>query len=426
MNENELMISVEMAEKVAIFKYGIIAPVLNELKLRQTLYFKEMAKKIHDVPGYGRKKYRWKTFKSWLRTYRLEGFDGLKPKTRVDKGQSRIIDDCLDQVIRQKYIEFPGLKVPMLYSMLTEEGYIRAGSPCENTLRNYIKANDLKTKAEPQKDRKKFEKAHVNELWLSDFMHGQHLIINGKKRKLYLCGIIDDHSRLLVGCRWTLKENTEALQLVFKDALSTYGLPKVLYCDNGAVYVSHHLQLVCGRLGIALIHSKPYDSPARGKIERFWRTVRNGFLPLVSYEQNYSLDSFNRLFADWLDQRYHRQIHRGIAQTPLERYFDDIKQTHIRRISQNEIELLFYQTYIRKVKNDSTVSINSVLYEVPPKYIGAKVQLRHPTGQPLDLWLYENEKPSVKLHKVDPVQNSQLPFRGIRFSNSQNQEEPLC
>jgi len=310
----------------------------------------------------------------------------------------------------------------MLYTMLLEEGYIRAGSPCENTLRNYVKAQNLKPKAEPKKDRKKFEKPHINQLWMSDFMHGQHLIIDEKKRKLFLCGIIDDHSRLLVGCRWTLKENTEALELVFKDALATYGLPKALYCDNGAVYVSHHLQLVCARLGIALIHSKPYDSPARGKIERFWRTVRDGFLPLVSYSQNYSLEGFNHLFADWLDQRYHRKIHRGIAQTPLDRYLDDGKKTNIQRISQNDIELLFYQTYTRVVKNDSTVSVNSVLYELPPGYIGAKVELRHPTGKPLELWLYENEKPVLKLHKVDPVHNSQLPFNGIRFNNSQNQE----
>jgi len=82
----------------------------------------------------------------------------------------------------------------------------------------------------------------------------------------------------------------------------------MLYCDNGAVYVSSHLQLVCARLGIALVHSKPYDSPARGKIERFWRTVRQGFLPRVHREQNYSLQQFNQLFADWLDKQYHRRI----------------------------------------------------------------------------------------------------------------------
>lgn len=429
MSPNNSTLSAEMAEKIALFRFSIIAPVLHDPKFQQTQYFKEMAQKVHDVPGLGHKKYRWKTFKSWLRTYRLEGFDGLKPQTRTDKGQSRIVKDDLEAVIRQKFDQFPALKIPLLYTLLAEEGYIRGGAPCENTLRNYVRTHHLKPATEGAKTaRKKFEKAHVNQLWMSDFMHGQQLLIDGTKRKLFLGGIIDDHSRLLVGGRWSLSENAAALELILKDALATYGLPQMLYCDNGAVYVSHHLQLVCARLGIALIHSKPYDSPARGKIERFWRTVREGFLPLVDYTQNYSLERFNNLFEQWLDQGYHRKMHLGISSTPLDRYLDDVQQTPIRRIAENDLELLFYQTYTRTVKNDATVSVDSVLYEVPPKYIGAKVELRHPTGQPTELYLYENEKPVLKLHPVNPVQNSQSLFHGIRFAASQNpnEEDAAC
>jgi putative transposase len=410
------------AEKIALFRYGIIAPVLHDSGVKQTRYFKKMAQQVFDVPVYGRKRFNWKTFKSWLRKYRIEGFDGLKPKTRADKGESRIVDEYLDHIIRQKFDEFPSLKISGLYRMLIDEGLIQAGSPCEATLRKYIDDHNLKPTVELLKPRKKFEKPHINDLWLSDFMHGQHFKIDDGKRKLFLCGIIDDHSRVLVACRWTLHENTEALELALKDALLTYGLPKMLYCDNGAVYVSSHLQLVCARLGIALVHSKPYDSPARGKIERFWRTVRQGFLPLVHREQNYSLDEFNQLFADWLDKQYHRRIHHGIAQTPLDRYFADAENTQVRRIEQNELDQHFYQTYLRKVKNDATVSVNADLFEVPAKYIGAKVELRHPTGQPSDLWIYENDQPVVKIHKVDPVFNSNSPLTGIRFHNSNHKE----
>jgi len=414
--------TVTQTDKIALFRFGIIAPVLHDSSLGQTRYFKEIAQKLYDVPVYGRKKFSWKTFKSWLRKYRLEGFDGLTPKIRADKGDSRIVDLYLDQVIRQKFDEFPGLRISGLYRMLIQEGLIQAGSPCEATLRKYIENQNLKPKAELLKPRKKFEKPHINELWLSDFMHGQRFKIDDAKRKLFLCGIIDDHSRVLVACRWTLHENTEALELALKDALLTYGLPKILYCDNGAVYVSSHLQLVCARLGIALVHSKPYDSPSRGKIERFWRTVRQGFLPLVHREQNYSLDQFNQLFADWLDKQYHRTIHRGIAQTPLDRYLADLENTQLRRIEQNELDLHFYQTYQRKVKNDATVSVNALLFEVPAKYIGAKVELRHPTGLPLDLWLYENGQPVAKIQKVDPVLNSNSQITGIRFDNSNHRE----
>lgn len=413
----------DQAEKIALFRYGIIAPVLHDSANGQTRYFKQMAQKIFDVSGCGRKKYNWKTFKSWLRTYRISGFDGLKPKTRNDKGLSRIVDQHLENIIRQKFDQFPFLKTSTLYRMLIDEGVILSGSPCENTVRKFTRENNLKPKADVPQPRKKFEKPHINDLWLSDFMHGQRFIIDGKKRKLFLCGIIDDHSRLMVGSGWTLHENTEALELALKGALLTYGLPKIFYCDNGAVYASTHLQLVCARLGIALVHSKPYDSPSRGKIERFWRTVRDGFLPLLSIEQNYSLEKFNQLFADWLDKQYHRRIHRGIGQAPLDRYLNGLEQTTVQRLSQNDIERHFFQTYIRLVKNDATVSVKAALFETPAKYIGVKVELRHPTAQPFDLWIYENDQPVVKINLVDPAFNSNSPVSGIRFSNNQNQEE---
>jgi putative transposase len=416
-----------LAEQIALFRYGIIAPVLHDKTLKQTRYFKRMARKEFDVPGHGLKKYFWKTFKAWLRNYRRHGFDGLKPKPRADKGVPRIIDTHLDNVIRQKFNEFPLVNTAALYRILVDEGHILHGIPSENTVRNYINRFQLKpsAEAEPQA-RKKFETPHINHLWLSDFMHGDKLLIDGVRRRIFLCGIIDDHSRFLVGCRWTLKENTEALELVLKDALLTYGLPQKLYCDNGAVYSSHHLQVVCARLGVALIHSKPYDSPARGKIERFWRTVREGFLALISPLKKYTLEGFNQTFAEWLNQRYHRQIHHSINQTPLDRYLDDCKQTPVRRLSEAEIDQVFYQTYQRTVKNDATVSVNSLLFEVPPRYIGTKVELRHPTGDAMNLWLYENEKPLFKLHPVDLVRNSQSPLHGIRFADSHNSEDSSC
>jgi transposase InsO family protein len=409
-------------EKIALFRYGIIAPFLHNSTHGQTRHFKEMATKLWDVPSYGRKSFHWKTFKSWLRLYRIAGFDGLKPKIRADKGQARTIDETLKSIICQKLEQYPSLKVSSLYRMLIDEGSIPFGSPCENAVRKFIRDNDLKTTTQPPQYRKKFEKPYINDLWLSDFMHGQRLLIDGSRKRLFLCGIIDDHSRLIVGAQWSLHENTQTLELVLKNALLTYGLPKILYCDNGAVYASSHLQIISARLGIALVHSKPYDSPSRGKIERFWRTVRDGFLPLVSVEQNYSLDEFNRIFADWLDKNYHRRFHHGILQTPMDRYLADLDTTSIRRLSNFEIDQYFFQTFQRLVKNDSTVSVNSVVYEVPPKYIGATIELRHPTSQPTDLWIYENDQPVTKIKPVDLHFNSNSPIHGIKFSLDQQED----
>jgi hypothetical protein len=114
-----------------------------------------LALKVFDIPGCGRKKFSWKTFKSWLRTYLTEGFDNLNPKTRADKGNSRMVADYLAKVIQQKYQQFPFLNVASLYRMLVDEGYIQNGIPCEAMLRDYIQQHQLKSQSDPPQSRKK-------------------------------------------------------------------------------------------------------------------------------------------------------------------------------------------------------------------------------------------------------------------------------
>jgi hypothetical protein len=150
--------------------------------------------------------------------------------------------------------------------------------------------------------------------------------------------------------------------------------------------------------------------------------VRGNFLPLVPQDKNYSLEQFNNIFYKWRDD-YHRKMHHGTLQAPLDRYLDDLKNTNIKRVSENELDLIFYRTYKRKVHNDATVSVNSILFEAPAAYIGAFVELRHPMGQPSDLWIFEDEQPIVKLHKIDVQLNSNSPTSGIRFSKNDQEDQ---
>jgi len=405
------------SEEIALFRFSIIAPVIHNTQENQARYFKDMAKTVYTLPDGSSKQFHWRTFKSWLRLYRANGFDGLKPDPRADSGVSRVISRDLESIIRTRLEEFPSLSVAALYRILVNDGSIMDGSPAEGTLRSFITRTQLRPRDTHPVPRKKFEKPFINDLWLTDFLHGPRLSIDGKKTKLFLTAIIDDHSRCIVGFRWALQENVKTLELALKDAFSTYGLPKMLYCDNGSVYVSAHLQLVCARLGIALVHSKPYDSPSRGKIERFFRTVRELFLALFPLNQQHSLEDVNRRFREWLDHDYHRRFHHGINETPFDRYLNNAAQVAIRRVDANELDRHFYQTLNRTVKNDATVSVGGVLFEVPPRYIGSTIELRHPTGQEADLWLYEHDAPILRLHPVDVVANSSSHHLGIQFNS---------
>jgi transposase InsO family protein len=402
-------------EDIALFKYGIIARVLNERGLKQMEHFRQMSKQEYEVPHLGKKKFKAKTFKSWLRVYRNGGFEALMPKTRSDKGVSRKINDTLGKVIKEKLTNFPSLSASAHYRMLVSEGEIMLGSINEGTLRKYIKDNNLRACESERIPRKKYEKEHINELWISDGMKGPSILEGKKKRKTYLISIIDDCSRVIVAAGFFFHENSINLEIILKEAILRFGIPKVFYSDNGSIFISSHLQLACARLGIALVHSKPYDSPSRGKIERYHRTIRQKFLPLLELTDIQCLEDLNTSFSSWLDKEYHKCVHTGIKAKPLDKWMDDLKNTSIKRVSSYELDLACYMTIERKVKNDSTVSINGSLYEAPPKFIGKKIEIRYPIDKPDQLHLYENNHPVSRLKKVNPIENANPPAWGIKF-----------
>lgn len=406
----------DQKQQIALLRYGLVAPVLNLDGRSQLDYFRQLSQKTFDVPGLGTKCFKVSTLKKWLHLYRHGGFDAMLPHTRKDQGSFRRIDEQLATVIREKLEQFPWLSATGIHRILQKEGYFINQSLAESTLRHWL-AQHRKSEQLPSKiPRKKFEKPHINELWVADFMHGPCGYTGARRCKTYLCAMIDDHSRLIVGARFFLAENTHALLCVVKQALLVYGLPKTLYCDNGKVFSTHYLQLACARLGIALAHSKPYDSPSRGKIERFFRTVREKFLAALNTDTCHSLDALNDLFKKWLDEDYHRYHHSGIAMRPIDRYLADLKLTSISKISEHELDQLLLCSITRRVRNDACISIEKVFYEVPPQFIGRQVDIRFPLDKPEQLSLFVDDKPACRLRQVDAHANATDPTWAIRFS----------
>lgn len=408
---------------IALFRYGIIAPVLHGNVAQQTRYFRQVADRDYEVPHWGKKKYLPQTFKKWLKQYRRYGFEALMPKERQDKGQSRKIDDQLKNAIKEAIATYPFLSGAALYRLLISEGAIRVGGINEGTLRKFIKDNGLREKV-PATARKKFEKEHINQLWTADCMHGPYIKLDGhaKKHKVFLIAAIDDHSRMICAWGWSTHENSIALEKVLKKGIGRFGLPKTLYCDNGSLFSSSQLQQACAQLGIALIHSKPYDSPSRGKIERFFRTVRQKFLQLLDLQEIKDVGQLNQRFETWLEKEYHKHPHTGIGQTPMQRFITDSKQTPIKRVSQEELDTAFQVTIYRIVKNDATVSVNSRLYECPPGFIGKKIQIRYTFDKPRELILYQQQRPLVKLKPCTPHENANVPALGISFTKGEGEQ----
>ena len=156
--------------------------------------------------------------------------------------------------------------------------------------------------------------------------------------------------------------------------------------------------------GISLIHSKPYDSPSRGKVERFFRTVRERFLS--GLQQGVTLYDLNEAFYLWLRDDYHHKIHNGIGQRPIDRYNASVSKIPIHRLSRAELDEIFLIRHERVVNNDATISFKGTIYEVPPAYIRHRIEIRHPVDNPEELYLYDNGIRVGSIKLVDKRENA--------------------
>ena len=152
--------------------------------------------------------------------------------------------------------------------------------------------------------------------------------------------------------------------------------------DNGANYRSQHLALVCAKLSIALIHARPYRPQGKGKIERFFKTLRAQLLTRLAPEDTGSLTALNRRLAAWIEGEYHRTPHRGLGGlTPLEQWAQSAEGVRFPEPGLDLHELFLFEAK-RKVQKDRTVSLNGVVYEVDAALVGETVTLRFDPSAP--------------------------------------------
>lgn len=251
-------------EQVALFRYGLIAPLLNG-QVDQKEYLMEQAGKNHSIPYYGERKIAPKTIQEWLLNYRRNGFNALKPKKRADRGNSRRLSpDDQDQIleIRKRFLHMP---VSVFYEQLIAQGEITKNQISYSSINRLLKKHNLVGKsilASPE--RKRFAHDKVNVLWQTDLSHGPYLSIDGKAQKTFLIAYIDDCSRLVPYAEFFTSEKFDGLRIVTKEAIIRRGKPTMIYADNGKIYRSETLQYACAQMGITLTHTRPYDPQSKG------------------------------------------------------------------------------------------------------------------------------------------------------------------
>ena len=394
-------------ENIALFRYGLIAPLLNDQVESKQDYLAEVCSQIHQVPYWGPKEYTPKTVEEWLRLYKKEGFDVLKPKSRSDKGQSRSIPYELQEAILEQRQERRDLPVTMFYEVLVQKGVIKQCDFSYATVYRLLKKHELVGKQRRKEpERKRFAYETVNALWQTDVTSGPYLQVGAKKKPTFLLAFIDDCSRIVPAARFSFTETTEDLMRVFEEAILRRGLPRLVYADNGKIFRSDQFQLACASLGITLLHTKIYDAPAKGKIEKYFGTLKLRFFPLLREKESSSLDELNAFYWQWMEQEYHRRVHSALGMTPLDKYLSQMSQVKMVE-DPASLKFLFLKRDYRKVRHDGTVSLHNCLFEVPPVYIGQRIELRYDEALK-QVFVFAENKPVDEAKAVNLADNARV------------------
>ena len=363
--------------EVAQFRFALIAPVIQGLypDASATAYYKRVTASPLTLPDGSTVTYSYKTLEKWKSQYSIGGLDALMPGTRSDKGIPRALnEDAIAEIYRIKE-EHPRMNATQIYTHLVRESFIPATVSVDSVQR-FIRHNDLKSARDPNlRDRKAFEEDEFGKIWQADTCYLPHITEDGTSRRVYCIMIIDDHSRLLAGGELFYNDNACNFQKVLKDAIATYGIPDKLYVDNGCSYSNAQLSMICVSLGILLLHTRVRDGASKGKVERHFRTLKERWLYTLDINKITSLSQFNGMLKDYM-RDYNTTFHRGIDTIPLERY--QASKDHPRQPESRQwLDDCFYNRITRKVRKDSTISIDKVCYDVPMQFISAKVDVRY-------------------------------------------------
>lgn len=384
--------STDPAETVALFRYHVIADATNP-RLSPTergQLVRQLARQSHLPPDGSARVYSRATLDRWVRAYREQGLDGLRPQPRVDLGVVRRHPELLEEAARLRQ-EIPARSAAQISAILHARHRVRVA---DRTIRQYLQRRGLQRAVLVGAARVygRFEADRPNELWIGDVLVGPfvpHPRVAGSQRA-YLFVLVDDYSRLLLHARWFPEQTARAGQEVLRAAIQRRGLPERLYVDNGAPYANAALSRTCALLGIRLIHSRPYTPQGRGKQERLNRYIRERFLLEAEAQGIASFPELNDRFLAWAEQVCNAREHAETGEVPLLRF---LVGGPTRLVDPSVLRDAFRAAVLRWVSRTASVSLAGQRYAVDPALVNHRVELRFDPNDLTRLDVYWEGRP---------------------------------
>ncbi|MFI4978625.1 MAG: DDE-type integrase/transposase/recombinase, partial [Solirubrobacterales bacterium] len=407
-------------EAIALYRSNVVGALLRrELEHGDlSLAFTELSQQRFCAPNsHGSRTYSVATLERWYYAFKQGGLPALSPKTRSDKGRGRVLTDVTRALLLDIRREHPSASVPLIVSTLEAEGRIERGVVSYNTVRRlFVQAGldrrSMRARGAPGgrgKVRLRWQAEHPGALWHGDVCHVLPIQIDGVRTPVRIHALLDDASRFILAIEARTAEREIDMLALMVRALRRHGAPDALYLDNGSTYRGETLAVACGRLGVALIHAKPYDAPARGKMERFWRTLREGCIDHCGSLA--SLHDLNVRIYAWIDEHYHRAPHAGLlGATPHSVYSKAEARAATSEdgvgIDEQKLRDALVVRERRRVRRDNTLAMDGEDWETTLHFLAGQLVfvgrcLVEPDEAP---WL-EHEGKRHPLTRVDPIAN---------------------
>lgn len=397
--------------KEALFRHAVLGDLLSRKLQRGEMrpLLQELSQKtFEDYRGRFRRM-AFGTLEEWYYKHRHNGFEGLKPLSRSDQGSSRRLTPELDQLIIDLKREDPGRSAPLILRELELAGRISRGHMSVYPIQRLLRHHGL---SGPRMEidvaaRFRWQASMSGELWQADALHGPALInpATGRPQRAIVFGLLDDRSRIVPYLEAGFGETEHRFLAVLHNAIARRGIPRRLLLDNHKSFSGHDLRVLCAKLDIHIVHSRPGDGPTKGKIERWWRSLRAHVIERLDLNKVATLDELNLRLWNYVEAEYHSRPHASLSgRTPLEVWDGDADE--IRWISDHSrLDQTFIGEVDRFARNDSTVQWRGIFYEVPPYLRRCKVRLRYSLLDTSRVSLIDGNV-EIPLRVVRPVENA--------------------
>jgi putative transposase len=324
------------------------------------------------------RQFTWRTIQTWHYRYKNYGITGMTHQPRKDKGHVRKVtpEELLEAInAARPHFHDKRSNKRALYRFCVEKGLLHPDRIAQTTFYRFIREYQLLApENDDNRKRLAFSMKFANQLWQADTMFGPYVDAGGLRKQAKLIAFLDDASRVLCHGEFFFDENTDTLVQAIRAAFYKRGIPEQLLVDNGSIYSSQEITLICARVGCILRHTAVRDAAAKGKIERFFRRVRDQFL--IQKLELSSLEILNRQFTHWVERDYNASAHDAIGMKPIDRFGIDLARVRFLAPSEHNDEL-FFAAAVRKVKKDNTFSFSGRRYETPTDLRDKEIQLRY-------------------------------------------------